>query len=247
MATSAPVPDQETPDEPAGGSVLGLVREYAEALIIAMIFLRFVNAFVVQTFYIPSGSMEDTLLIGDHLFVNRFIYGEATDWAAKLLPARPVERGDIVVFRSKEDPTVDVVKRCVALPGDTVLIRDKQLFLNGEPVADDGYTKRVSYKTFRDIPAYSPRQVRRDQFGPFVVPGGHYFLMGDNRDESHDSRFWGALPEHLITGRAVLIYWSFGGPMGTEGEPASGLTRAWNMARGFFTQSRWDRSFQVVR
>ncbi|HSL85179.1 MAG TPA: signal peptidase I, partial [Thermoanaerobaculia bacterium] len=115
-------------------------RETLEALIIAAIFLRFANTFVIQTFYIPSGSMEDTLLIGDHLFVNRFIYGTAiTRVEEGALPHRDVERGDIVIFRSPEDPTIDIVKRCIGLPGDTVEVVDKNLYLNGDRVSDGAY------------------------------------------------------------------------------------------------------------
>src|SRR5579864_3061709 len=116
-----------------------IAREYLEALIIAAIFLQFANTFVVQTYYIPSGSMEDTLLIGDHLFVNRFIYGPAQTAAEKLLPFRPVHRGDIVVFRSPEDPKLDLVKRCVAVGGDTVQVINQQLFINGTAVKDSSY------------------------------------------------------------------------------------------------------------
>src|SRR3954454_3131037 len=115
-------------------------REYLEALIIAAVFLLFTNTFVVQTFYIPSGSMEDTLLIGDHLFVNRFIYGPtAFALGRKTLPFRPVRRGDIVIFRSPENPTLDLVKRCVAVAGDTVQVINQQLYINGKAVNDPTY------------------------------------------------------------------------------------------------------------
>src|ERR1700674_2087142 len=128
-----------------------IAREYLEALIIAAIFLQLANTFVVQTYYIPSGSMEDTLLVGDHLFVNRFIYGPApTALERKLLPLRPVQRGDIVVFRSKENPRIDVVKRCVGGPGDTIRVVDKQLFINGKAVDDS------SYAVHKDPNHYSP-------------------------------------------------------------------------------------------
>src|ERR1700758_3297660 len=117
-----------------------IAREYLEALIIAAIFLQFANTFVVQTYYIPSGSMENTLLVGDHLFVNRFIYGPApTELERKLLPLRPVQRGDIVVFRSKENSHLDVVKRCIGLPGDMIRVVDKKLFINDKPVEDSSY------------------------------------------------------------------------------------------------------------
>src|SRR5262245_52671009 len=115
-------------------------REYFEALLIAAIFLRFANTYVIQTFYIPSGSMENTLLVGDHLFVNRFIYGPAaTALERKLLPLRPPRRGDIVVFRSPENPTIDVVKRCIGQPGDKIEVVDKQLYIGGKAVDDASY------------------------------------------------------------------------------------------------------------
>jgi len=224
-------------------------REYTEAILIAAIFLRFTNAFVLQTFYIPSGSMESTLLIGDHLFVNRFIYGDTVGGPVEgLLPTRSLQRGDIVVFRSKEDPSIDVVKRCIGLPGDRIRISDKDLFLNGERVEDDSYARHTDPITYRNLPAYQPNRRRRDNFGPFVVPAGHYFFMGDNRDNSHDSRFWGPLPAHLIKGRAVIIYWSYGGRMTRE--DAQGLDRVMGVGRtalGFLTKSRWERTFRLVR
>src|ERR1700689_1702833 len=117
-----------------------VAREYLEALLIAAIFLQFANTFVVQTYHIPRGSMEDTLLVGDHLFVNRFIYGAApTAFERRVLPLRPVRRGDIVVFRSKEEPRIDIVKRCVGQPGDVIKVVDKQLFINGNAVHDASY------------------------------------------------------------------------------------------------------------
>lgn len=211
-------------------------REYFEAILIAAIFLRFTNVFVVQTFYIPSGSMENTLLIGDHLFVNRFIYGPAaTELERKLLPLREVERGDIVIFRSKTDRGMDIVKRTIGVPGDTVQVDSGELFLNGKDVADEAYAIHK-----RRDPPYAPR----DWFGPVTVPPERYFFMGDNRDESLDSRFWGFLPAHLVKGRALFIYWSNGNqpPEGTN--PVAGLLRT---ALGFFSNTRWERSFRVIR
>ncbi|MFP5288291.1 MAG: signal peptidase I, partial [Thermoanaerobaculia bacterium] len=144
-------------------------REYAEALIIAAIFLRFTNTFVIQTFYIPSGSMENTLLVGDHLFVNRFIYGPAR-WEEGVLPFRGVRRGDIVVFRSPENPTLDVVKRCIGLPGDTIDLVNKQLYINGKAVDDASYAIHRDPLVFEDRPFYNnPQQRLRDNFGPTVV------------------------------------------------------------------------------
>ena len=211
-------------------------REYFEAILIAAIFLRFTNVFVVQTFYIPSGSMENTLLIGDHLFVNRFVYGPAaTELERKLLPLRPVERGDIVIFRSKTDKGMDIVKRAIGVPGDTIQVDGGNLYLNGKDVADESYAIHK-----RPDPPFAPR----DWFGPVTVPERRYFFMGDNRDESLDSRFWGFLPAHLVKGRALFIYWSNGNqpPEGTN--PIAGLLRT---ALGFFSNTRWDRSFRLIR
>jgi signal peptidase I len=211
-------------------------REYFEAILIAAIFLRFTNVFVVQTFYIPSGSMENTLLIGDHLFVNRFIYGPAaTELERKLLPLRAVQRGDIVIFRSKTDKGMDIVKRAIGVPGDTIQVDGGELYLNGKDVADESYAIHK-----RPDPPFAPR----DWFGPVTVPERRYFFMGDNRDESLDSRFWGFLPSHLVKGRALFIYWSNGNqpPEGTN--PIAGLLRT---ALGFFSNTRWDRSFRLIR
>ncbi|HWN43137.1 MAG TPA: signal peptidase I [Thermoanaerobaculia bacterium] len=211
-------------------------REYFEAILIAAIFLRFTNVFVVQTFYIPSGSMEDTLLIGDHLFVNRFIYGPAaTELERRLLPLREVQRGDIVIFRSKTDHGMDIVKRAIGVPGDTIQVDNGELYLNGKDVADESYAIHK-----RPDPPFAPR----DWFGPVTVPERRYFFMGDNRDESLDSRFWGFLPAHLVKGRALFIYWSNGNqpPEGTN--PIAGLLRT---ALGFFSNTRWDRSFRLIR
>ncbi len=220
------------------------LREYFEALLIAGIFLGFTNTFVVKTFYIPSGSMEETLLVGDHLFVNRFIYGAtATDLERSLLPARSVDRGDIVIFRSPERPMVDMVKRCIGLPGDTIEVVNKQLYVNGQAVQDRDY---AIHKDSRVIPAAASR---RDNFGPVTVPEDRYFCLGDNRDQSHDSRFWNGVPSHYVKGRASVVYWSFGG------ETSDGVWRGWaykvgqlaRTAAGFITKTRWSRTFHLVR
>ena len=226
-----------------------IFREYAEAFIIAIIFLRFTQIFILQTFYIPSGSMENTLLIGDHLFVNRHIYGAtATDIERKLLPVRDVERGDIVIFRSPENPNVDVVKRCVGMPGDTVDVQAKQLYINGKAVQDSGYAIHADPITYSEL-SFSDQGRLRDNFGPQTVPEGHYFCMGDNRDKSYDSRFWGMLPRHLVKGRALFIYWSNGGPT-DDGEwrgIGSKLGQLGRTALGFFSNTRWERTFRLIR
>ena len=219
------------------------LREYFEALLIAGVFLGFTNAFVFKTFYIPSASMEETLLVGDHLFVNRFIFGpETTRLEKALLPLRRVQRGDIVIFRSPERPAVDMVKRCIGIPGDTIRVAGKTLFVNGEPMQESAFA------------VYEPRRRHssrrsRDDFGPYVVPPDHYFCMGDNRDHSYDSRFWGPVPAHYVKGRAFLVYWSFGGETPDGSWPGWGarLRQLGQTAASFFTKTRWRRTFHVLR
>lgn len=226
-----------------------IAREYLEALIIAAIFLRFTNTWVLQTFYIPSGSMEQTLLIGDHLFVNRFIYGPAATGAERrLLPLREPQRGDVVIFRSPENPALDLVKRCIGRPGDTLQEIDKHLFINGKAVDDS------TYAIHRDPIVYGDQSPieqgrRRDNFGPEQVPAGHYFCMGDNRDQSYDSRFWGTLPGHLVKGRALFIYWSNGGETSDGQWRGAGdqIRQVAKTAAGFFSNTRWQRTFRLIR
>jgi signal peptidase I len=219
-------------------------REYFEALLIAAIFLGFTNSFVVKTFFIPSASMEETLLIGDHLFVNRFIYGAgSTVLERQLFPIRDVRRGDIVIFKSPERPAVDMVKRCVGIPGDTIEIVDKDLYINGQWVEDSSYTEHLD-------PATVPEAFRRrDNFGPYTVPADHYFCLGDNRDHSYDSRFWGPVPAHYVKGRALLVYWSFGGRTPDGSWPGWGekLRQLGRTAAGFLTETRWARTFHLIR
>jgi len=225
-------------------------REILEALLIAALFLRFANTFVLQTFYIPSESMEQTLLVGDHLFVNRFIYGPtmgALD--AAVFPHRDLHRGDIVIFRSPEEPTLDVVKRCVGLPGDRIEVRSKHLYINGKRVEDSEYAVHQDPRTFPNIPQLGSVHSRRDNFGPYVVPEGRYFCMGDNRDFSYDSRYWGSLPRELVKGRAFMIYWSYGGetPDGSWHGYSKKLSHIWKTLIGFPLKTRWGRTFQVIR
>ncbi len=226
------------------------LREYLEALLIALVFLGFTNTFLIKTFYIPSASMEDTLLIGDHLFVNRFLYGQPPAGPlAKLLPHRPPGRGDVVIFRSPERPRQDMVKRCVGLPGDSVQILDKDLYVNGQWVDDASYTVHNDPRVLPDLPGAGRSGRVRDNFGPVEVPAGGYFCLGDNRDESYDSRYWGPVPDRFVKGRALLIYWSYGG------ETSDGQWHGWRVklsqlgrtALGFFSRTRWARTLRLVR
>jgi signal peptidase I len=179
-----------------------LVREYASALAWALVLTVIIRTFFVQTFEIPSGSMENTLEIGDYIIANKFLYGLRLPWSGeRILSIREPRRGDVVIFKFPLDSSQDFVKRLIGLPGDTILIRDKQVYVNGQPFA----TTRERY-TDPDIEL--PTAGPRDNFGPVRVPAGSYFMMGDNRDESYDSRYWGFVPATDILGLAVVKYWS---------------------------------------
>jgi signal peptidase I len=181
-------------------------REYGRSLLVAVVLALIIRTFGFQAFKIPTGSMEDTLLVGDFLFVSKFLYGAEIPFSGGVrLPAiRQPQRGDIIVFRYPENPSEDYIKRCVAVPGDLVEYRDKVLYVNGE-AQEEGYTKYADGRRMRDD---------RDSFAPISVPEGKYFMMGDNRDRSLDSRYWGLLDHSLIRGKALFIYWSWDGSRG---------------------------------
>lgn len=188
------------------GSVLN--RENIEAILIAVILALFIRSFVVQAFKIPSGSMEPTLLIGDHILVNKFIYGINLPFVEqKLFQFKKPKRGDVIVFVYPVDPSKDFIKRVIAVEGDTILIKDKKVYINGTLVPDDhGY-----YSNPKGI-IQSGTSSNRDNYGPVTVPPGCLFVMGDNRDNSYDSRFWGFVNVNKVKGKAFMIYWSWEKP-----------------------------------
>lgn len=179
------------------------LRENIEAILIAVVLAMFIRTFVVQAFKIPSGSMKETLKIGDHILVNKFIYGIKVPFTdVTLVPVTDPERGDIIVFEFPEDPDKDFIKRVVGVEGDTIEIRNKRLRVNGAPAE---YPQAI-YTDPRSIPeGVQPR----DYFGPVTVPEGALFVMGDNRDHSYDSRFWGFVDLKAVKGKAFMIYWSW--------------------------------------
>lgn len=180
-----------------------LVREYVEAILIAVLLALFIRTFIVQAFKIPSGSMLPTLLIGDHLLVNKFSYGLKVPFSgAVLIPWNGPERGDVVVFRFPKDRSVDYIKRVIGVPGDTVTIRDKKVYINGDAVQDP-------YAHFTSAMILDGQASPRDNFGPVTVPKGSIFVMGDNRDNSYDGRFWGFVEQRDILGKAFILYWSW--------------------------------------
>ncbi len=196
------------------------LREYAEAIIIALVLAFLIRTFVVQAFKIPSGSMEPTLEIGDHILVNKFIYGVKIPFTSiRLFPLEKPKRGDVVVFIYPLDPSKDFIKRVVAVEGDTVQIVNKKLLINGTEVPDP-------YAVYKDDTIFPGEVQKRDNFGPVTVPKGCLFVLGDNRDRSLDSRFWGFVPIEDLRGKAFIIYWS------------------WNSQE---TSVRWHRIGKIIR
>jgi len=181
------------------------VKEYAEAIIIAILIALFIRTFVVQAFKIPSGSMKPTLQIGDHILVNKFIYGVKVPFVrSTLIPISEPKRGDIIVFIYPQDRTKDFIKRVVAIGGDRVEIRNKEIYVN-DVLSEDTHGVYVD-------PVVMPGAMQpRDNMGPVEVPKGTVFVMGDNRDQSYDSRFWGFVDLKDVMGEAFMIYWSWNG------------------------------------
>jgi len=201
-------------------------REYFESICVAVILALFVRTFVVQAFKIPTGSMENNLLIGDHLLVNKFAYAPTlTRVERAVLPIDTIRRGDILVFKYPEDPERDFIKRVIALPGETIELKKKRVYINGTRL-DEPYVRYLSPPDEEDGDQFDVRV----QYGPVTVPAGHLFMMGDNRDNSQDSRYWGFLPQEYVKGKALFIYFSFG-----EG----GLT---DLVSGV----RWGRIFHQI-
>lgn len=184
------------------------IRETIEAVVVAFLIALVIRTFVIQAFKIPSGSMIPTLLVGDHILVNKFLLGTPVDipftniTLFRMPGLRKAQRGDIVVFKYPEDPKRDFIKRVIGVGGDVVMAKDKNVYVNGRRLVEP-YTQHVDEEI-------KPAQFdKRDNFGPVVVPMGAVFVMGDNRDQSYDSRFWGFVPDSEIKGKAVIIYWSW--------------------------------------
>ena len=222
------------------------VREYFESIVIAVILALFVRTFVVQAFKIPSGSMEDNLLIGDHLLVNKFIFGGAPTAAERaVLPVRDIHRGDVIVFKFPKEPDRDFIKRVIGLPGETVELRRKAVYINGQPL-DEPYVHFLA-------PASEGQEVTqfdvRERYGPVRIPDGQYFVMGDNRDNSQDSRYWGFLPRDYVKGKALLIYWSYESEREDYEDADAGTTirNIGSVFAHFFTRTRWDRMLHQIR
>ena len=225
------------------------LREYFESIVIAVILALFIRTFVVQAFKIPTGSMEETLLIGDHLLVNKFVFGPAPTAAERaLLPIGTIKRRDILVFKYPEEPDRDFIKRVIGLPGETVELREKKVYINGTAL-DEPYvhflTAPAGPSEFHEVTSFDVRE----RFGPVTVPADHYFMMGDNRDNSQDSRYWGFLPRENIKGKSLVIYWSYQAEREDYQDESAGATVKGlvSVFAHFFTRTRWDRMFHQTR
>ena len=182
-----------------------VIREYVESILIAVVMALIIKAFIVQAFKIPSGSMIPTLKIGDHILVNKFIYGVKIPFTDRIvIPFKMPQRGDIIVFKFPEDEKKDFIKRVVGLPGDTLEIKEKMVHINGKSLEEQ-------YAAHSDPMVYPGAIQPRDNYGPIVIPEDSYFTMGDNRDFSLDSRYWGFVKLNKIKGKAFIIYWSWDG------------------------------------
>jgi signal peptidase I len=220
----------------------GVFREYFELLAETAVFVFFVMTFVVQAFQIPTGSMEPNLLVGDFLLVNKLVYRNAENAVDRLLlPKRDVRRQDIIVFKYPEDLAKDFVKRAIGLPGDKIEIKKKQVFVNDVPLDE-------KYKFHSDPTVYGPADVtsegQRDNFGPVTVPADSIFAMGDNRDNSLDSRYWGFVPLSNIKGRPWIIYFSYGAE--TNAYQKTGLGDRLQKAVRFITRARLKRLLKII-
>jgi signal peptidase I len=219
-----------------------ILRDYVETILICVIFVIFSRAFVFQQSKIPSGSMMDTLLVGDYIMVNRFVYAPHSTGLEKwLLPIRDIRRGDVVVFKYPPQPEIDYIKRVIGLPGDTVRLRQGILYVNDERV-EEPYVQEL----------YRLQDINRN-FGPVEVKPDHYFVMGDHRNASSDSRVWSPaemrqVPRALMKGRALLIWWSYDEKPGDPYMSTARRLESWgDKALHFFTRSRWKRCFTIIR
>ena len=223
-----------------------VAREYLESIVVAVILALFIRTFVVQAFKIPTGSMETNLLIGDHLLVNKLVYSPSLGGFEDLLLAKkPIQRGHVVVFKYPEDPTRDFIKRVIGLPGETVEVRNKVVLVDGRPL-EEGYTHFQEPPLRPDDPEYALRRDDlRENWGPATVPAGHLFVLGDNRDNSKDSRYWGFLPIDQVKGRALMVYWSYEATREEYGQ--TGLLRWVKDTVSAIGRTRWSRFFHLIR
>ncbi|MGH9627733.1 MAG: signal peptidase I [Bryobacteraceae bacterium] len=224
---------------------------------VTILLLLFGTTTLVQAFVIPTGSMEDTLLVGDHLLVDKLAYAPPGPISQYLLPYNEIERGDIIVFRYPVDIRQTFVKRVIGLPGDHLRIQEKQVYINGKPLDEPYKFHKTDYTdAYRDnFPGQPYMHLGEEalemlqnhvQDGAVVVPPNSYFAMGDNRDNSLDSRYWGFVPRENIIGKPLIIYWSYNTTTDRLADPSIGLDHILDLAQHFFVKTRWTRTFKLI-
>jgi signal peptidase I len=239
-----PRPPQKPKSE---GLMVSEIYSYAKSLAIALVMALLLKHFIIEAYRIPTGSMEETILIGDFLIANKFIYGIRIPFTDLRIPLiRDPKQGDVVIFKFPVDPSQNYVKRCIAGPGQTVELRDKEVYVDGVLYKDDSFTKYSS----EPAPVNKLHSDVRFKYGPFTVPDDHFFMMGDNRDHSYDSRFWGPVPRVNVLGKALFLHWSWGED---NNAPNMSLTNPASIIQGvvynfihFYKRVRWERLGKAV-
>ena len=246
--------DKKVPRAPAAAhSHRGFIAEWT----VTIILLLFGTTNLVQAFVIPTGSMQDTLLVGDHLLVDKLAYAPPGPISKYLLPYEEIKRGDIIVFRSPADLNMTLVKRCMGVPGDRIKLVNKEVYLNGKKLVEPYVYHKTEYPdSYRDnfpsdpnVHIYDQGQDMLDHHvvnGEVVVPPDSYFAMGDNRDSSLDSRYWGFVPRANIIGKPLIIYWSYDASTEDLSNPTISVDHQVDLMEHFFTKTRWRRTFMLV-
>lgn len=246
------------PRQTRGWRAAKAVSEFAREWATSILFLLFGTTTLVQAYVVPTASMETTVMTGDHLFVDKLAYApSAPDWAKHLLPYAEVQRGNVIVFRYPRNLKETYVKRAIGVPGDRIHIRDKQVYVNGQALAEP-YKRLLdtAQQAYLDNFPEGPhgfiyergQEMVRDHVhdGELVVPPGMYFALGDNRDNSEDSRFWGLVPKANIIGRPVIVFWSYDAPTEHWVDPNYTFDHAQDLALHFFSKTRWDRTLHLI-
>jgi signal peptidase I len=240
-------------DKPEG--IRGFISEWS----VTILLLLFGTTTLLQAFVVPTGSMEDTVLIGDHMFVDKLAYSPSGPVSKYLLPYTPVKRGDIVVFRYPVNIRENYIKRVIGTPGDRLKLVDKNLFLNGKKMEEPYVVHKTPYiDSYRDnfpsapnamlYPGAQKMLADNVKDGELVVPADHYFVMGDNRDNSLDSRYWGFVPRENIIGKPFIIFWSYDAPTERLADPnLISLDHLLDLGMNFFSKTRWKRTLMIPR
>jgi signal peptidase I len=249
VSSESGTPATRAPEPPRG-----FIAEWT----VTIILLLFGTTTLVQAFVIPTGSMEDTLLVGDHLLVDKLAFAPSGSVTKNLLPYADVHRGDIIVFRYPIDIKQTFVKRVMGVAGDRIRLENKKVWLNGHLLNEPYVVHKLDYRdSYRDnfpsdpnTPLYPPAQAMLEhnvKNGEVTVPPGYYFAMGDNRDQSLDSRYWGFVPRENIIGKPLIIYWSYDATTEELSSPGVGLGHLFDIATHFFTKTRWNREMRLIR